>query len=348
MRVRRIILPIGLFFLSVVVPISPALGAVDASVQFLEAPAAGSVLKGSHKVVAEANAASSLKSFAVKIEPLEEGHKIEPGGAVVYSYAPGTTTAQIEIDWDTTKLTRFNGNYRLIATATSQVDEATAYVQQLKVDNPPQTPTGLVAKNSSGVPTLSWKANPEPDILLYRVLRSVKGGPFSTLAEVREVTFEDKQAPKGAELRYKVLAVRASPVTSGGIASASTSPTPTLFIVPASQAGKSQLDEAPAPEAQVQASAPTIVGPRRDVGYSPYLPYDESALQSPQFANDRQALQGGGSEILRGATEGTAYKPIYTAAGLILFVAALHLLRLALELFRNSGSTSSQPILVSK
>jgi hypothetical protein len=216
------------------------------------------------------------------------------------------------------------------------------------VDNTPQTPTGLVAKNSSGVVTLSWRANPEPDILFYRVLRSIEGEPFSVLAEVRGVTFEDTQAPESTELRYKILAVRASPITAAGIASASTSPTPTLFIVPASVAGKSQLDEARAPEPQVQASAPTFVGPRRDIGYSPHLPYEESALDSSPSGGDQPDLLGV-PEIVRRSTEGTAYKPIYTAAGLILLVAALHMLRLALQLFRGGpGSTSSPPILVSK
>lgn len=352
MRILRTLFVVALIFPAASLSVFPAAAAVDASVEFLYGqgaspwtPPAGSILRGSWLVVAEARASSSLKSFRVAIESVQDGHTVEPGGNVVRSYIAGTTSnARIELDWETGKLTRFNGEYRLVATATSQVDEATISIQQLKVDNYPQTPNGLAAKNTEGVSTLSWKANSEPDILFYRISRSVNGDPFTTVAEVKGVSFEDRQAPRGAELRYKLLAVRASVVNSAGISSGSTSPTPAISL-PASSAGKSQLDATPPTQAQVQASAPTIVSPRRDLGYSPYLPYDEEALENSESSSEEPSLLGA-PDIFRNATEGTAYKPIYTAAGLILFVAALHILRLALQLFGNPRAVPSPPILV--
>src|SRR2546429_1747255 len=107
--------------------------------------------------------------------------------------------------WDTQPTAKKNGNYTFVATAaqgglTTQPSESQQAT--LKVNNPPIAPTGVqTALDASGVPVVSWAANPEPDIKGYQVFRSdqaLQSGLLTT------TSFRDTSAPKGQALSYKV------------------------------------------------------------------------------------------------------------------------------------------------
>jgi fibronectin type 3 domain-containing protein len=73
---------------------------------------------------------------------------------------------------------------------------------------PPAAPTGLRATASANTVELSWEANTEPDLALYRVYRSTDGGAFEKIAEVTDIpTYSDKGVQAGKTYRYVITAV---------------------------------------------------------------------------------------------------------------------------------------------
>ena len=128
----------------------------------------------------------------------------DPDGATVASgSAPSNNSNFISAStaWDTQPTAKKNGNYTFVATAAQggvlglglttnpapETQQAT-----LKVNNPPVAPTGVQTTLDSGVPVVSWSANPEPDIKGYQVYRS-DGALQSGL--VAGTTFRDASAP---------------------------------------------------------------------------------------------------------------------------------------------------------
>jgi hypothetical protein len=76
----------------------------------------------------------------------------------------------------------------------------------------PSPPTGVVAVSANGSVTLSWDANPEPDLSGYFVHRSVvAGGPYSLVnpLPLLENVFVDSEAGAG-QLHYVITAIDAS------------------------------------------------------------------------------------------------------------------------------------------
>ncbi len=76
----------------------------------------------------------------------------------------------------------------------------------------PSPPTGVVAVSANGSVTLSWNANPEPDLSGYFVQRSVvAGGPYSLVnpLPLQENVFVDSEAGAG-QLHYVITAIDAS------------------------------------------------------------------------------------------------------------------------------------------
>lgn len=333
--------------LSAMALVPPAEADMDITVEFLHAPDGAdprqwtpqpdSIMTGTWKVVAEARATSNLRSFKVAIEAEGESG-MGSGAEVVRTYSPTEKSSdRIELPWDTVQLTPYNGVYRLVAYGESQVGgNQSASVTELKINNPPHPPTNVTAEIISGVPTVAWKAPPEPDVTGYRVFRSEEEQPFSRVGKVAGTSFEDSEAPSGVELRYLLVSVRSSPVSSSGVSSAATLPTPAIMVVPPERVGGSMLDEPRPLEAAPQAVARLVLGQRRDLGFEPYLPYDEGE-ETLAIATE-EAQDSGPPDIeftaIEEAVEGTAYKPIFAASGLILLVGALHLLRFALMLLK--------------
>jgi hypothetical protein len=74
-------------------------------------------------------------------------------------------------------------------------------------DHPPAPPTGLVAAPGDARVTLSWNASPEPDVVGYRVYRSLTaGGPYAPIADTTAPGHLDLEVTNGVTYRYVVTA----------------------------------------------------------------------------------------------------------------------------------------------
>jgi subtilase family serine protease len=81
----------------------------------------------------------------------------------------------------------------------------------VRVDEPPAPPTGLTAVPGDARVTLAWDAHPEPDVVAYRVYRSlVTGGPYDALATVATPSFLDAAVVNGTTYFYVVTALDAA------------------------------------------------------------------------------------------------------------------------------------------
>ncbi|HVE76896.1 MAG TPA: hypothetical protein VND22_09070 [Actinomycetota bacterium] len=336
-------------------------------------PSAGSTITGSWTVIVQANASSSLRSFRTSIEAAESGIPSVSGGAASRNYSWGeTSSAELRIPWDTTTITPYNGVYRITSYADTHVGSAStsANVNDIKVNNPPDTPSDLRSAVEGENVMVRWDANSEPDIVSYKVSRSVDGGSYSQVATVSPTsspTYKDVAPPKGKALRYEVAALRRSPVTVS-IASApartssastvplpppSPSPSPTGSPNPDGTTGNTTnrgtssgnnsisgpLPAAPIAEGKGPVTAAPQVKARRDLGnFSTTLPYEEGEVPVPvEFADDPDvpnALERP-MEALASASQlvqGTVHTPRFIAASVLMLIMALHLVRLSRKL----------------
>ncbi|MGH2718664.1 MAG: hypothetical protein ACRDJU_08810, partial [Actinomycetota bacterium] len=210
-------------------------------------PAANSTLTGTWSVDIQARSIN-LTSFAVSIIPTTSGiPALASAATVTHTYCGGLLGGlglsgncpaapdpdTIQIGWDTTSLTPYNGVYEISATATSGAllgspTGQTTTISGLNVNNPPQSPTGVTAGLSGTVPVVSWSPNPEPDITDYAVFRSVSNTAFAPVGTTKATAFQDSSAPQNAALTYAVIAVRSSPVSSSGIPSTASAVTTVL------------------------------------------------------------------------------------------------------------------------
>ncbi len=75
---------------------------------------------------------------------------------------------------------------------------------------PPSVPTGLKAVPGDSRVSLSWNANPEPDVVSYKVYRSTaSGGPYSLVANPTAPSFLDTGLANATTYYYVVTALNA-------------------------------------------------------------------------------------------------------------------------------------------
>lgn len=70
----------------------------------------------------------------------------------------------------------------------------------------PSVPSGLTGQHSSGAVQLTWNANTESDLALYRLQRSTDGTNFSLLASPTTASYADKSVSGGQKYHYRVAA----------------------------------------------------------------------------------------------------------------------------------------------
>lgn len=129
--------------------------------------------------------------------------------------------ARVSFDWTVTP--KYNGRYTITLSGTGQSDgglggptTATSQVtRSFSVEIAPVKPTGVAAVMDDATQhvTVSWKANPEPDIAYYQVLRSYQGGNpaavGSPVAPSSQPKFTDDLSQKAqGQYKYAVQAIR--------------------------------------------------------------------------------------------------------------------------------------------
>lgn len=149
--------------------------------------------------------------------------------------------------WDTNRVTPYNGGYDLEAVAKlSDNKTMQSTISNVLVNNPPTTPAKPNAAIEGTTAVVRWAANPEPDIISYKLSRSIEGEAFSGVATVeagKPLNFTDTDAPAGKAVTYQVVALRRSPVSPAGLSSAAsesgpvTIPTPAPVVVATDAAG---------------------------------------------------------------------------------------------------------------
>jgi hypothetical protein len=208
-------------------------------------------------------------------------------------------TDTLTYEWDTDADTPYNGVYDLKAVATQTtllglLPQDATVTRNAIVDNPPATPSGLKVVLDNGIPSLTWKENTEPDFTGYAVYRTIGDGAASKLGVVKVASYKDSSAPGGQPLRYQVVAIRNSAVTSDGIASAPARADPVTIPVPEPDqpAGTAPVVPVPAGAPAIPVPSPIIAKPKvigpafvslpkRDVGFEPALPFG-TPVPAPQ------------------------------------------------------------------
>lgn len=110
-----------------------------------------------------------------------------------------------------------NGSYQVAITtdvpvpisSEQECQGGAAAPREFFVAAPPSPPSGVkAAMDPARAVDVSFAKNPEPDIVSYRVQRSVGAGAFQQVGEMPGTSFKDGPVPPGGPLRYQVLAVR--------------------------------------------------------------------------------------------------------------------------------------------
>ncbi|HWD72446.1 MAG TPA: hypothetical protein VG779_07955, partial [Actinomycetota bacterium] len=305
-------------------------------------------------------------SFTIK-DP--DGNTVASGSAPPNSGSSLTASTT----WDTQPTAKKNGNYTVVAVAAQagvlgglglpgQGQPQETQQATLKVNNPPIAPTGVqTTLDSSGVPVVSWSANPEPDIKGYQVYRS-DGALQSGL--VAGTSFRDASAPTGQALSYKVSALRFSPIDPSGMIGSGTSAQTAAVTAPAAAGPQNAATGDPAkggaaggpmkqPVSLSQAKPTPIAAPTLPtrvvqlpqpnvIQFAPLLPYSGKVPEVPVNSNvpppvAAQADQGQSTAVVMpGGDKVTPVDAIkYVATAAFLIVAAVHVTRFARKL-RNA------------
>lgn len=178
-------------------------GAQTGTSATLSGAANGQAVQGSLGLTASGSSSTGIKKLTLTIN--NNTVKSQDYGGVAQSQSFSFT-------WNTSAYA--NGDYTVKVIAESNGGNATDS-KRLLVDNAPSTPTGVTASVADGVVNVTWNANPEPDILGYRVTRD-----GTSLGQVGGTSLTDQPSP--GDHSYSVTAVRRSP-TQGERAGGSSS-----------------------------------------------------------------------------------------------------------------------------
>ncbi|HLF69717.1 MAG TPA: hypothetical protein VI541_02040 [Actinomycetota bacterium] len=343
MRLARIITSVALLAAGMSMFASPAQAAIDTTINFRFAdpgstdgtPRAGQQISGAWTVVVEAAAQSSLRSLSVALfaDPNEKPVPAPSGtSSESETYPAGDrNSSSISLFWDTAAMTRYNGVYRLVAHADSQLgEEVSTTVEKIYVVNAASAPTGLNAALNSTSVALNWVDNPEGDILQYEVRRSTDGKRYSEIGQSLSSSYTDPKPPKGVPLTYEVVAVRYSPLDPAGVASAPSQKTSAITIPIPTETRRPAQDLAPVGPADAP-TAPKVQAPiiTKNYGsFSSILPYGAPPPQ--QFVKDgRESSTGRVLAEQRSAGSQPLHTERYIAGAFIMLIGALHLARAA-------------------
>ena len=188
----------------------------------------GAVVEGTLGLSATASSPAGIKRIQITINE-QVAESAEPSGVKQSADIDHAWVTSLQVD---SNELASNGEYVVTATAIANGGADAVTTSRVIVDNPAATPSGLAATmNAKGV-TLSWDANPEPDLLGYEVERGVEGD-FVTLGHTTDTSVVDPVGP--GTYSYRVTAIRSSAARSAGRPSAPS--TDVLISVQGSAAG---------------------------------------------------------------------------------------------------------------
>lgn len=194
------------------VPSIPA-GAQDAASVSISGVSNGAVLQGTVTIKAHGSTVTAIRRLELSVD-----------GFVVAWTEPEDLrqNATVQYQWNTARSLASsqpsrNGEHSIKATVSARGGGSDTSSIKVLTNNPPTPPSGLSASSKNGTISLTWNPNPEPDIFAYRIQRDAGAG-FEQIAETQQPNFTE-QMPAGS-YAYRIVAMRSSPTSSGGIASA--------------------------------------------------------------------------------------------------------------------------------
>jgi len=151
-----------------------------------------------------------------------EGHPVPSAHRIA-----GDSRPSVAFSW--TPSLPYNGPYTLNVQASGEdqpVDsngrETSTASRSFAIEASPAIPKDVAvrADPDSREVDVTWKVNPEPDILGYQVQRSVDESEWSVAGESKENFFRDTQsANDGGLYSYRVVAIRSGAAADSGVAS---------------------------------------------------------------------------------------------------------------------------------
>ncbi|HEX2053076.1 MAG TPA: hypothetical protein VHJ78_05025 [Actinomycetota bacterium] len=283
------------------------------------------------------------------------------GSAETITLAP-KGSGVFEAPWDTDKYA-INGAFKLDAVASSSSllgNKSENATSTANVANPPNAPTGVKAALKDGVPHVTWAANKEPDVLGYKVLRSVDGGTAAHVSTGPATSFTDSSAPHSKPLTYRVVAVRKA--GSGAVDSSPSAPTAAVTVAapppPAEPGAPGQPPADPSkpvvPGTNIVTGkeapkAPPLLSPNKNFGKA-VAPIVKAAPGGPEFDEtlpysgvppEQFDTASGGEPApidAAGADDGTTVaNPIrFILGGILLGVASFFMWRYSRKLLRST------------
>lgn len=202
---RRLIA--GLFGAALVGLVIPSAFAQTGTSAQVAAPANDSVLSGTVNIRGTGSSGSGVDKITISVD-----------GIVVASKSPSgfQTSTSLDHPWNTNLspaggISR-NGSHSIRVSVTGNLGGSDSHTINVISNNAPSAPSGVSASADGETITVSWAANPEPDIIGYRVERD-SGSGFGTAAETQSTSYSHNAKP--GTYSYRVYAVR-----SGGTGSA--------------------------------------------------------------------------------------------------------------------------------
>lgn len=223
---------LGLTAMFVVVFAAPAIAQTGATARVTN-PSDGAVLSGSISVGGSGSATAGVKSVKLFVD-----------NALVASTEPSNLrqNADVGYSWNTASgsgggISR-NGWYQVRVEVSANGGATDSSKINVMVDNAPQAPANFDGYVQDQTIELSWSPNPEPDITGYRV-EVADAGVWRVASEVATTSYTATLQP--GTYQFRVSALRSSPVSANGHASAPSAATTLTIQAPASSGGGSGL-----------------------------------------------------------------------------------------------------------
>jgi hypothetical protein len=207
---------------------APAFAQTGASAK-VNNPGDGAVVSGSTGVSGTASAGTGVRNAKMFIND-----------SLVASAEPSSLRQNVDLNynWDTTSamgggIAR-NGWYTIRVEMNATGGGTSSSKVSVMVDNAPQAPSGFDGYVQDTTATLSWGANPEPDIQAYRI-EVANDGAWSTVTETTGTSYTANLQP--GSYQFRVLALRSSPAYANGHPSTPSSTLTLTIQAPPSSGG---------------------------------------------------------------------------------------------------------------
>jgi hypothetical protein len=271
-------------------------------------------LHGDVRLRGQISAPDGVEAWKVEVTPVEGSTYSGFGKICEGALQGGGDTVDVDCDWQTVTdgdgMPSVNDSYRLRVSIRSDGEDLRLGPDKVvTLANPPSEPRNvrLAYDKDTGRVSLSWSANPEPDVAHYVVERRVGSRAWKTVAEPVATSW-DQVVTEPGNYRYQVSAVRRIGDKGQTKPGPSNRPDDKVTVVraaPAPAGGDSRTEEAP---------AKAVAEPAHEPGFRRFDPAPDPAptARPPRRPATADLLRGTSAPDLRSARR--AVRPVPKAA----------------------------------